>query len=168
MTSLNPYLVRLASPEDAPAIATVHVTSWRETYAGIIPASYLDRLDIAEKQQIWTKAIERGQPVYVAIVNGRVVGFANGGKNRDKDAAYAGEMYAIYVLKNFQKQGIGKTLFDNVMEYLKSQQLLPFTTWVLADNPTLNFYQHKGGKVIGEHLEDFDGVRLKELQLAWI
>lgn len=168
MTSLNPYLVRLATPEDAPAIATVHVTSWRETYAGIIPASYLDRLDIAERQQIWTKAIERGQPVYVAVVNERVVGFANGGKNRDKDTAHAGELYAIYLLKDFHKQGIGKKLFDSVIMHLKLHQLLPFTTWVLADNPTLSFYQHTGGKVVGEHLEEFDGCTLKELQLAWI
>lgn len=160
-------LIRLATLDDAPAIAAVHVTSWRETYAGIIPASYLERLDIAERQKIWTKAVESGQPVHVAVVDDKVVGFANGGKNRDKDTAYAGELYAIYLLKAFQKRGIGRMLFDSVVADLASEQLLPFVTWVLADNPTLNFYQYTGGKVISEHLEDFDGCTLKELQLAW-
>ncbi len=160
-------LIRLANPDDAPAIAAVHVNSWRETYAGIIPASYLERLDIAERQKIWTHAIKSGQPVHVAVVGDTVVGFANGGKNRDKDTPYAGELYAIYLLKAFQKRGIGRRLFDSVVADLVSEQLLPFTTWVLADNPTLDFYKHTGGRIIRDQDEDFDGCTLKELQLAW-
>ena len=160
-------LIRLATLDDAPAIAAVHVTSWRETYAGIIPASYLERLDIAERQKIWTKAIEGGQPVHVAVVDDTVVGFANGGKNRDKDTPYTGELYAIYLLKAFQKRGIGRILFDSVVADLASERLLPFVTWVLADNPTLDFYKHTGGRIIRDQDEDFDGRTLKELQLAW-
>lgn len=159
--------IRQAVLNDAQAIATVHVTSWRETYAGIIPASYLDRLDIAERKQIWTTAVERGQSVLVAVVDDKVVGFANGGRNRDKDTPYAGELYAIYLLKDFQKRGIGKQLFDGVVAQLTSENCLPFVTWVLADNPTLGFYQHTGGKIVAEQIEDFDGCKLKEFQLAW-
>ena len=36
--------VRAATVRDADDIAIVHVTSWRETYPGIVPQSVLDDL----------------------------------------------------------------------------------------------------------------------------
>jgi GNAT superfamily N-acetyltransferase len=161
-------MIRLAVPNDASAIAAIHVACWHETYRGIIPDSYLDRLDTAERQRIWLKAIDNGQPVYAAVVDDRIIGFANGGKSRNTDTQYAGELYAIYLLKEFHKRGIGRKLFDSVVAQLSSQHQLPFFTWVLADNPALHFYQQAGGKVVGEQLENFDGSSLKELQIAWI
>lgn len=46
-------IIRKATIKDASAIAHVHVTSWHETYAGIIPDSYLARLDVNQKQAMW-------------------------------------------------------------------------------------------------------------------
>jgi hypothetical protein len=31
--------IRMATFDDAPALANMHVASWRETYAGILPAA---------------------------------------------------------------------------------------------------------------------------------
>lgn len=160
-------MIRLATSEDSLAIATIHVASWLETYTGIIPASYLDTLDVSEKQEIWTKVLQNSQPVYIAEVDGQVVGFASGGKNRDSRSLYLGELYAMYMLKKFHKKGIGKKLFEHIKSQLTADGMIPFTTFVLADNPTLGFYTHMGAEVLGEHLEDFDGCKLKELQLGW-
>ena len=41
---LHPPAIRLATPDDAPAIARVHVIAWQQTYAGILPAAFLDQL----------------------------------------------------------------------------------------------------------------------------
>lgn len=160
-------MLRLATINDAEAIANIHVTSWHETYRGIIPESYLSKLNVAERQAMWTTALERGQSIAVVEVNGNVVGFANGGKNRDQNPLYPGELYAIYLLKQFHGRGIGKQLFNEATQQLKDQNLFPFVTFVLADNPTLGFYHTMGAKIIGEHIEDFDGTQLKELQLLW-
>ena len=35
---------RLATTEDSSAIGALHVVSWRETYAGLLPQDMLDRL----------------------------------------------------------------------------------------------------------------------------
>ena len=39
-----------ASPEDAYAIAKVHVDSWREAYRTILPADYLAALSVEKRQ----------------------------------------------------------------------------------------------------------------------
>ena len=38
--------IRPAELDDAPAIAQVHVDTWRSNYAGMIPQAYLDSLKI--------------------------------------------------------------------------------------------------------------------------
>jgi hypothetical protein len=37
MTDRHVAQIRVATPDDAPALAVMHVASWRETYAGILP-----------------------------------------------------------------------------------------------------------------------------------
>lgn len=160
------HIIRLATLKDAEAIAKIHVTSWIETYTGIIPDSYLSKLSINEKQEMWVKALKQKQLIYVAEVDGKVIGFANGGKSRGK-TQYPGELYTLYVLKQFHGLGIGRQLLTSVQESLKMSNLIPFIAIVLADNPTLSFYKHTGAEIIGEHIEDFDGAKLKELTLLW-
>lgn len=160
-------MIRLASVADSAAIAAVQVLSWRETYAQIIPDSYLAKLTISNRTSIWQNILEKSSRTFAYDHGGKIIGFASVGLHRDNVPSYFGELYAIYLLKAFHKKGIGRQLFQAAVEKLHSEQLLPFTTWVLADNPTLNFYTHVGGKIIGERMEDFDGVSLKELQLGW-
>ena len=37
--------IRRARPEDAEAVARVHVAGWRHAYRGLLPDDYLDGLD---------------------------------------------------------------------------------------------------------------------------
>ena len=74
--------IRAARMEDAGAIAHVHVESWRTTYTGIVPDAYLAGLDETLRTQLWREWLAGETLVFVAEWNGRVVGFANGGKNR--------------------------------------------------------------------------------------
>ena len=39
-----------------------------------------------------------------------VVGFASYGRNLEEDPEYRGEIYALYVLKDFRGQGLGGRL----------------------------------------------------------
>jgi hypothetical protein len=45
MTSQSQSSLRRASPADARAIADVQVHTWRQAYAGIVPAEFLQQLD---------------------------------------------------------------------------------------------------------------------------
>jgi len=49
-------VVRRAEPRDAPAVARVHVASWRQAYRGLLPQEYLDSLSVEARTTTWAKA----------------------------------------------------------------------------------------------------------------
>ena len=71
--------IRTAGPEDAGAIAYVHVESWRTTYAGIVPAAYLAGLDETLRTKMWSSWLGGETLVLVAELDGKIVGFAHFG-----------------------------------------------------------------------------------------
>jgi len=159
--------IRVAKPEDANEIAHIHVICWHETYTGIIPQDYLDQISIEKRQNTWCEIIAKGQTVFVAVDNDKIVGFANGEKNRYPVLKAAGELYAIYLLASYHRQNIGKRLFEAVQDNLSSRQLRPFITWVLERNPACGFYEKTGGKVVADKLEEIGGTTLREFAFKW-
>ncbi|MFZ5868947.1 MAG: hypothetical protein ACOYXW_00215 [Actinomycetota bacterium] len=51
--------IRTARVADAPGIARVHLTSWRETYAHLLSAAFLDDQDPVEREAMWRRALAR-------------------------------------------------------------------------------------------------------------
>ena len=81
---------REATTDDASAIGALHVASWRETYAGLLPQDMLDRLSAESRAAMWATVLDapanpNGTRVYVAESAGEIVGFgACGGQRRDR------------------------------------------------------------------------------------
>lgn len=165
------FAIRPATPLDAPGIARVHVDSWRTTYAGIVPQDYLDSLTHERREQYWQKAL--GNPnnrsfVYVAQSSaGEIVGFACAGPAQPDNEAYMGELYAIYILKDRQGKGIGRSLFNAVVERLAQTGVNSMLLWVLAGNPVCGFYEAMGGRKVDEKQVQMGGATLTELAYAW-
>ncbi|MEW8975692.1 MAG: GNAT family N-acetyltransferase [Exiguobacterium sp.] len=147
--------IREARPEDALAIARVHIDAWRETYQGIIPDSYLAQLSYEKRTKQWEQTLV-DQRVYVVELEDEVVGFAQGGPNR-RDAR-EGELYAIYVLRASQGQGLGKALFQRIIEDLAEYEAMQVS--VLRDNPACQFYERFGGRLLEESMIERGGVEL--------
>lgn len=160
-------IVRRATLHDTEQLGHVHVDCWNETYTGVIPQDYLDLLDPHERGEMWGDIINKGGVIFVAEVDGKIIGFANCGENRSPELKVPGEMYALYLLNSYQSKGIGKKLFETVRENLVSRNLAPFTAWVLEKNPTTNFYEKNGGKILADKLEETGGVVLKEFAYIW-
>src|SRR5579863_486033 len=106
--------IRPARLEDAGAIAHVHVESWRTTYAGIVPDAYLAGLDETLRTRLWHEWLGGGALIFVAEIDGSVVGFAHGGANREPVEACDAELYSIYLLREVQKRGIGAALLRSM------------------------------------------------------
>lgn len=75
---------RQATSQDAKRIAKVHVDSWRTTYQGIIPDSYLDSLSYEQRTALWKRNIaDEGNYIVVAEnEDGEIVGFGTAEKAR--------------------------------------------------------------------------------------
>ena len=164
-------LIREASLTDAAAIARVHVDSWRTTYAGIVPADYLANLSYARREQFWYDIFSIPTPsgcVYVAVQDtGEIVGFASGGPERSGNALYRGELYAIYLLALYQRQGLGRRLTMAVVQRLLQCGLSSMLVWVLAANPGRAFYATLGGQQVDEKTVTIGAAPLLEVAYGW-
>lgn len=163
--------IREASPSDAAAIAKVHVDSWRTTYAGILPSEFLASLSYAGRERLWSEVLsiyKERNSVYVAEdESGAIIGFASGGAEREGDAAYSGELYAIYLPESQQRRGIGRRLTVAVARRLLERGFDSMLLWVLADNPACEFYEALGAKRIREKITAVGGVEVVEAAYGW-
>ncbi|GAB3806925.1 GNAT family N-acetyltransferase [Virgibacillus kimchii] len=161
-------IIREANLEDAKGIAKVHVDSWQTTYENIVPSEYLAKLTYESREQLWLKNISDGG-VYVAENNkGEIVGFSSGGKERsNKYENFDGELYAIYILKAYQGQGIGMELLKPIVEKIKAMGINSMLVLVLKDNPSRYFYEALGGKKIDTLEIEIVGKKLFECVYGW-
>lgn len=166
--------IRIATPADAPALGQMHVASWRETYAGILPDKILSSLTIEARSAAWAKILQEpagSTVVYLAEHEKSIIGFGSCGAQRTeslKIKGYDGEVSAIYVLREFQKRMIGTHLFHAMASDLIRRGFSAAALWVLRDNlKARRFYEHIGGKVIAEREDVRDGAVLVELAYGW-
>lgn len=161
-------IIRKAAKSDASSIARVNVDSWRTTYREIVPEDHLAKLSYEDRETIWARAItDPKQITYVAETGGKIIGFANGGKNRDEKSEYRGELYAVYLLQPFQQRGVGRQLTFAIARDLERAGMLSMIVWVLKHNPACEFYQKLGGHPIATNLTLIGGASLEEVAYGW-
>lgn len=173
-----PFTIRPARVDDAEAIATVHVRSWQEAYAGIVPQHYLDSLDLTRRIEGWKRGLSNPADARIRLVadlrEQGVQGFAVVGPSRDDvfpAASGWGEIEAIYLRKAFHGTGIGRALFERSLRALAQRGFSKAAVWVLAANPTRTFYEAAGGRLVsslaGSKEIEVGGVMLSEVSYEW-
>jgi GNAT superfamily N-acetyltransferase len=129
-------LLRRAVAGDELAVAQVHVGTWQAAYRGLLPESFLARLDPAERAKRYTFAAEG--PVapltMVAVAEARICGFTTVGPARDADVEGVGELYAIYVDPSWWGRGVGRALIGEARRLLVERGHVEAVLWVLAGN----------------------------------
>ena len=163
------FEIRLATVEDAGAIATTHVASWKATYPGIVPQAYIDSLTIEEFAERWRSGIlnPSGAKIYVADCGGTICGFASGGRARAEIPGCSGELYAIYLNPEVCHRGIGSRLFRAIATDLQSSGHRGMYVWVLKDNPSRGFYERMGGRPLTTAEIEIGGKTLTEVSYGW-
>jgi GNAT superfamily N-acetyltransferase len=146
--------IRPAHPDDAAALAKVHVDSWRTTYKGIVADDYLASLSYAQREKMWRDILTNFTAttfVYGAEDGrGQLIGFISGGPAQNNELVYAGELFAIYLLDVYQRQGIGRQLTMTLVQRLLAEGISSMLLWVLAENPARRFYEALGGQAVKE------------------
>ncbi|WP_409292868.1 GNAT family N-acetyltransferase [Peribacillus sp. SCS-37] len=160
--------IRKADLTDTKGIAKVHVECWKTTYVNIVPDEYLNNLTYESREGIWINNIPNSG-VYVAENDeGEIVGFSSGGKERSgKYNGFNGQLYAIYILKEYQGQGIGKALVKPIIDEIKGMGLNSMLVLVLKDNISRLFYEALGGKKIDTVEVQIAGKKLSEIVYGW-
>ena len=160
--------IRKADIEDAAAIAHVHVESWKTTYAGIVSDVFLASLNKEVRTQSWQEQILTANiSILVAEDETGIFGFAAGGKIREELDDYDAELYAIYLLRERQKQGAGRTLCLTLASALQTKGFTSMLVWVLERNPSVSFYERLGAVQIARKVINIGGADLQELAFGW-
>lgn len=146
--------IRKASIQDAEAIAKVHVDTWRTTYEGIIPTPFLDKLSYQQRAELWEKNLRKPEDYVLVAVNedSRVIGFATSGKRPTNLENNSTDLTSLYLLQDYQGQGIGKLMMQELFHYYNEQNYDSVYVEVLEDNSTKTFYEAFGAK----HVEDIE------------
>ena len=161
MNMKKEFLIRPGKVEDAPGITYVQTYTWKTTYSGLMPEEILDNRikELPKRTENTRRRLEAGDPYLVAETEGKIVGMAVCLPSRNPDYPEDGEIQAIYILKEYQKAGIGRQLFSGCMAYLRQQGHENMIVNCLDGNPSALFYEKMGGVVVGTRQDPMgDGV----------
>ncbi len=166
--------IRQANEADAKAIGAIHVDTWRDAYAAILPDRVLVNMSRRRLAGDWRGAIARqygGHRILVAETDESsepgIVGFGNCGPQLGTGLDYRGEVFTLYVDPDHQGRGIGKALLTALFQALMGDGMTSAMIWVLADNPARFFYEAQGGRLVATRDERLWGTVLHEFAYGW-
>lgn len=136
--------VRPARPEDALAVATAQLSTWRTAYAELLPARVLDA-PVTDLAATWRRSIELppsgAHRLLVALEGGAVVGFAAYGPGE----TCGRELTALAVEPRWGRRGHGSRLLAALVERWREEAAETAETWVWdRDAVTLAFLTSAG------------------------
>jgi len=139
--------LRPAVPDDAMAVARVHVRAWQVAYKHLMPDEYLAGLrpeDRAERYDFTGRDPARPRTL-VAVEADTILGFATISAARDVDAAGQGELCALHVEPDCWSRGIGRALASAARSELARLGFTKAVLWVVAGNTRAQkFYRADG------------------------
>lgn len=166
---MDKFLIRKATIDDAYWIASVNANTRHTTYKWLMPQKVLEtRLGtIPEKAEKIKNSIKKNDRFLVAVnlENNEVIWMLSYGPSRDEKYPDDWEIYAFYVLKEYQKLGVGKSLFLTWIQELLNLWYNNMIINVLEWNNAIWFYQKFGWIVVWEKYEPCGKMMIKENML---
>ncbi len=168
--------IREAQQGDAAAMARVIVDSYRSAHRDHIPEESLMKFTYEESERNWARALrklggssESRECIYVAEDDaGDLTGVAMGGPERSNHPLYTGEVYVLYLLPEYHRQGIGRRLTGQVVRRLVEWKMHSLIIRVLKANaPARRFYEALGGELVLEEQIEENGAVLEQVAYGW-
>ena len=140
----------LATEDDARTIIELRQQIWATTYRGFYPDSMIDDFDYAWHLEKELQRIRNPQyRVYRTVKDDHNIGYLT---TRKTDVMM---LQSLYILKEYQHQGIGRTAFDFVKRYCTEMGVDSFICHCLPENwNARKFYEKMGGTIVGENMDN--------------
>jgi L-amino acid N-acyltransferase YncA len=155
-------IIHKVLPEDAYDYTVCHIACWQSAYKDIIPSGFLANMpnEIEQRTERLKNNLNESTDIsyYYAAVNGKMIGRLIFGKCRDEDKSNAGEVTAVYLIKEYWNKGLGRKMMDYAIDELKSIGYDEIIVWVLEDNNRARRFYEKYGFTL-------DGAK-KEMQMG--
>ena len=160
------YTIRCPSSADAAALAELHVATWQQTYAHLLPAGFFDEEHLGKRRGMWEHILGEDRDdveVRLAEQDGEPLGFAFSGPSvatANGMAPRERQLFCLYVLHSGHGTGVGQDLFNRVLAET------PAMLWVEQGNPrAIAFYQRNGFAFDGTEQTDPGTPRIVEARM---
>ncbi len=148
--------IRRAVPDDAEAVARLHLDCWDDAYTGLMPQAILDarRDDVPARVERWRKNLATGH-TSVAEHQTELIGFVNAGPGTELPHLEI-QLYALYVRAAWWGAGVGHALFASAVGHRSA------CLWVLEGNDrAIRFYERQGFRFDGAGRDEPEGRHLR-------
>jgi GNAT superfamily N-acetyltransferase len=164
--------IRPATAADVAAISKTYAQSWRTTYQGLAPDVFVNGMTEPAANAIFHDSLQStGYDYFLHVAEtpeGQIVGYADGGRERSHPEEGIGELYGLYLLKDFQRQGIGRKLWGASAQSLVQAGIDRMIVWVLEANTNHPFYVSLGGVLqTGVKLLNVGGHEIRLVAYSW-
>ena len=162
-----PFTIRTPELADADTLAALHVSTWREAYAHLLPDEFFTEAFVQGRLDMWNHVL--GNPrdegvVRVAEQSGTMIGFAFAGQSLKTDGALPPrerQLFSIYTSAAHHGSGAGQALLDAVLGSA------PAMLWVAKDNPrAVAFYLRNGFAFDGAEQIDPAAPRIVDARMV--
>jgi GNAT superfamily N-acetyltransferase len=165
-------MLRKATVADAEAIHRVNIETWQSSYRDVFPEEFLAKLPSVKKRESIRNFLKNLPPqtaayvVEVPLVG--IVGFTFGGQGREKFKDFDGELYGLYVLKEYQRHGLGGLLLRSIATFLEVNKFKKMFAWTLATSPYTAFYRKIGAVECGKEIREFGSITRELIVFGWL
>ena len=159
---------RIAEEKDCYEIAKLKGEVWNTTYRGIYSDEVLDNYDVERNKQTFEGIVSSPKiALYVAADGDKIVGFISCGEPYRPFLHYKQDIGLLYILKEYQKMGIGKKLFSIAKDIIKNNGYDEFFVSVNKYNKNaIDFYIAMGGSIIHTD-EDKEDKREEQVKVHY-
>lgn len=156
--SIGDLLLREATIADLRPLAELHVRTFNETHLG--PFGSGPTYSTREWQ--WREKLSETDATHFVLVlettTKQLVGFIWCHPTKD-NPKWAARLNKIYLLREYQRRGLGKRLVTAAVDRLLEGGLTSIALFTEADNePACNFYEQLGGERQLNERGDFEGM----------
>lgn len=135
------FTIRDATADDVEALAQLHVQTFRETHGGGPPV----QLREGQWREILTAPKAGWFCLLIQREGGQLVGFARGVPYTGDLAGFDGELNKLYLLREVQRQGLGRRLMGHGARRFLSHGSRSMLLFGNARSPSNGFYERLGG-----------------------
>lgn len=151
------FIIREAAGKDVSALASLHVDTFKETH-GDHPNAPTYHL----REYQWQKLFDEKDKSWFCLViekeDNSLIGFAKGQPYDHADhSQFAGELNKIYLLRKYQRLGLGKKLVCKVANEFIQRGINSMLLFGEANNPSNKFYERMGAEKLFAKNGEFHG-----------
>ena len=139
--------IRLASPQDAPAIAAIYAP-----YCETTSVSFETSAPTADDMAARMAECSPPMPLAGVDVDGEIAGYAYASRHRERAAYMWAVDSAVYVASPFLRRGVGRALYTSLFELLRHQGYFRVCAGIaLPNEPSVRLHESVGFTLVGTY-----------------